>query len=116
MAEQDRTFDVFSLLGGRAALRETLQTQLLRPQAAPTRFGAAAVPISTLKGVDVAALPFERLLAGQPGVRLALANSVPMDRPHHFAKPSASFRFSTRAATSWPAADPSSRRAPMTTT
>ncbi len=117
MAEQDRTFDVFSLLGGRAALRETLQTQLLRPQAAPTRFGAAAVPISTLKGVDVAALPFERLLAGQPGVRLALANSVPgIGCSSTSPSRRRSFRFSTRAAISWPAADPSSRRAPTTTT
>ena len=94
MAEQARTFDVFSMLGGRAALRETLQTQLLRPQAAPTRFGATPVPISTLKGVDVAALPFERLLAGRPGVRLALADSVPMDWLFiYFAKPSALFPF-----------------------
>src|SRR6476660_3141108 len=94
IAEQDRTWDVFSMLGGRAALRETLQTQLLRPQAAPTRFGAAPVPISTLKGVDVAALPFDRLLAGKPGVRLALADSVPMDRLFiYFAKPSALFPF-----------------------
>lgn len=94
VAEQDRTFDVFSMLGGRAALRETLQTQLLRPQAATTRFGAAAVPISTLKGVDVAALPFEQLLAGKPGVRLALADSVPIDRLFlYFSKPSALFPF-----------------------
>ena len=95
MAEQDRTFDVFGMLGGRAALRETLQTQLLRPhQDAPTRFGPAPVPISALKGVDVAALPFDRLLAGKPGVQLAMANSVPMDRLLiYFAKPSALFPF-----------------------
>ncbi|HKV99951.1 MAG TPA: hypothetical protein VJN96_09005 [Vicinamibacterales bacterium] len=94
MLEQDRSFDVFSMLGGRAALRETLQTQRLRQQTAPTRFNAAAVPISTLKGVDVAGLPFDRLLAGKPGVRLALADAVPMDRLFiYFAKPSALFPF-----------------------
>ena len=38
MAEQDRTFDVFGMLGGRAALRETLQTQLLRPHQDAPRY------------------------------------------------------------------------------
>ena len=94
LAEQERTLDVFSMLGGRAAMRETLQTELIHPVAAPTRFGAASVPIATLKGVDVPGLPFDRLLAGKPGVRLALADVVPMDRLLlYFAKPSALFPF-----------------------
>jgi hypothetical protein len=94
LAEQDRTLDVFSMLGGRAAMRETLQTQLIHPTSAPTRFGAAAVPISALKGVDVPALPFDRLLGGKPGVRLAVADVVPADRLFlYFAKPSALFPF-----------------------
>ncbi len=52
------------------------------------------MPISALKKVDVPALPFDRLLAGNPGVRLALADSVPADRLFlYFAKPSALFPF-----------------------
>ena len=86
-----RTTDVFGVLGGRAALRETLQMQLLR---APTMAGAESptVPVSTLRGVDVKSLPFDRMLAGKPGGQLALANLVPADRLFlYFAKPSAVF-------------------------
>lgn len=88
-----RTTDVFNLLGGRAALRETLQMELLRSP----RFGTsdpAVVPISTLKGVEVKSLPFDRLLAGQEGGRIGLADFVSADRAFmYFAKPSAVFPF-----------------------
>jgi len=89
--QMPRTTDAFSVLGGRAALRETLQMQLLgSPSSLPS--DSAAVPISTLKGVEVKSLPFDRLLAGKPGGRIALADYVPIDRSFlYFAKPSAVF-------------------------
>ena len=93
MADRSRTTDVFGVFGGRAAMRETLQMQLLRPTV-PTRFDAGPVPVSRLNAVDVASLPFDRLLAGKPGGRIALADSVPADRFFiYFAKPSALFPF-----------------------
>jgi hypothetical protein len=93
LAERSRSTDAFSLFGGRAAMRETLQMQLLRSQA-PTRFDAGPSAISTLKGVEVASLPFDRLLAGRQGGRIALADAVPADRfLVYFAKPSAVFPF-----------------------
>ena len=94
---EPRVTSVFDLLGGRAALRETLQLELLRGAAdGPSPFAAAAASISigTLKGVDVTALPFDRMLAGRAGGELALANRVPDDRLFvYFAKPSALFPF-----------------------
>ena len=93
MREAPRTTDVFSFLGGRAALRETLQTELLRtgPAGAPE---PATIPISTLRGVEVKALPFDEMLGGKEGGRIALADHVPADRFFvYFAKPSAVFPF-----------------------
>ena len=89
--EPPRTTDAFSLLGGRAALRETLQMELLRPRAGGSP-EPPTIPLSTLKGVEVKAHPFDALLAGAPGGRLALADHVPVDRFFaYFAKPSALF-------------------------
>jgi hypothetical protein len=97
---EPRSTSAFDLLGGRAALRETLQMELLRGgDTAPGRFSAAAaaVTVASLKGVDVEAVPFERLLAGRPGGRLALADFVPEDRLFvYFAKPAAVFPFLTQ--------------------
>jgi hypothetical protein len=94
---EPRMTSVFDLLGGRAALRETLQLELLRTAAespAPFAAAAASIPIRTLEGVDVTALPFERMLAGRAGGDLALANRVPDDRLFvYFAKPTALFPF-----------------------
>jgi hypothetical protein len=89
--QMPRTTDAFSVLGGRAALRETLQMQLLgSPSSLPS--DSAPVPISTLKGVEVKSLPFDRMLAGKPGGRVGLADYVPIDRSFlYFAKPSAVF-------------------------
>ena len=84
--------DTFGVLGGRAALRETLQMEALgETMAVP---GGGSVPISTLKGVEVKSLPFETMLAGKTGGRIALADRVPADRLLiYFAKPSAVFPF-----------------------
>jgi hypothetical protein len=66
----------------------------------PLRAGAPAaretpiIPVSTLKGVEVKGLPFDTMLAGNPGGRLPLADHVPDDRLLvYFAKPSALFPF-----------------------
>ena len=91
--EAGRTTDVFDMLGGRAAVRETLQLELLRstPAASPE---TATIALSTLKGVEVKSLPFDQMLAGREGGRLGLANLVPVDRLLvYFAKPSALFPF-----------------------
>jgi hypothetical protein len=90
-----RMTSAFDVLGGRAALRETLQLELLRARESSPMSGATAgVPIATLPAVDVTSLPFEKLLAGRSGGRLALADHVPEDRLLvYFAKPSALFPF-----------------------
>ena len=88
-----RTTDAMSVLGGRAALLETLQTELLRSAGAPAQ-EPATIPLSTLKGVEVKSLPFDAMLAGRDGGRIALANHSPVDRLFvYFAKPSALFPF-----------------------
>ena len=97
-----RSTSAFDVLGGRAALRETLQVELIRARnatASPARFSAArpVVPISMLTGVEVQALPFDQMLAGRAGGRIALADYVPEDRLFiYFAKPSAVFPFLTQ--------------------
>lgn len=88
-----RTTDAFSVLGGRAAVRETLQMELLRSgvTASPEE---ATVPLSTIKGVEVKSHPFEEMLAGKEGGRLPLADHTRADRFFaYFAKPSALFPF-----------------------
>jgi len=68
----------FSVLGGRAAVRETLQMQALRPRNADKT--GPAIPIGDIQGVEVPAHPFERMLAGAEGGDLALARAIPHDR------------------------------------
>jgi hypothetical protein len=92
---EGRSPSAFDLLGGRAAMRETLQLELMRTRGeGPPRSSAGAVSLSTLKTVDVVGLPFDQMLAGRPGGRIALADFVPEDRLFiYFAKPSAVFPF-----------------------
>ena len=68
---------MFSLLGGRAAVEETLQLQDLTVVRTDE---SAMVDVGSLQGVKVKAHPFEEMLAGQPGGRLELANVAPPDR------------------------------------
>lgn len=77
---EERTFDAFSLLGGRAAIEETLQLQELRQNRGQAAAGAAPIPIAQIPGVEVKSHPFEQMLQGQPGGRLPLADAVPPDR------------------------------------
>jgi hypothetical protein len=83
---------MFALLGGRAAVEETLQLQVLRPSQQKDR--AETVEVSSIKGVQVKAHPYEQLLAGQPGGQLQLAEAVPPDRFFvYVAKPEAILPF-----------------------
>ena len=78
----------FALLGGRAAVRETLQMEAIRVNR--KRNEDRTIAIETLKGVEVKSHPYEAMLAGKQGGELALANIVPADRFFlYVAKPSA---------------------------
>lgn len=90
--EPGRSTDIMSVLGGRAALQETLQLQLLGVDRQTAE--GPSVPLAELKGVQVKSHPYEELLAGKPGGRLPLADVVLPERLFvHFAKPAALFAF-----------------------
>lgn len=73
--------NAFGVLGGRAAVRETLQMDALREGPAPAGAAAAGLtPLADIKGVEVKSHPFEEMLAGKPGGKLAMADCVPPDR------------------------------------
>lgn len=86
--DRARTTDVFNVLGGRAAIRETLQMQAVRGGDAG---GEATVAIDTIKGVEVKSHPYEEMIKNVPqGPGVPLADLVPPDRFFvYFAKPSA---------------------------
>ena len=92
-ARRGHTTDVFSVMGGRAAIRETVQLELIRetprgPSPSPT------IPITTIRGVEVKSHPFDQMLAGKDGGQLPLAELVPPDRLFvYVARPSAVFPF-----------------------
>ncbi|OYP36366.1 hypothetical protein [Rhodopirellula sp. MGV] len=69
---------MYSILGGRAAIEETLQMQVLAVGKSKTD---DMVELSTLKGVEVKSHPFEAMLANHGGgEELAMASFVPADR------------------------------------
>ena len=74
-----RTTSVFNVLGGRAAVRETLQMQMLGGPT-PDKDAAPSVPVAGIPGVEVKSHPFGQMLADKPRGRLALADSVPLAR------------------------------------
>ncbi len=87
-----RTTNMFNVLGGRAAIRGTLQLEQL--QARPTPDGKPAtahtMPLSEIAGIEVKSHPFAEMLGGAPGGSLDLARSVPADRFFvHVSKPRA---------------------------
>lgn len=78
-----RTTTAFSILGGRAAIEETLQMQVLNTAQVPKDSlltGNAFIDVKTVKGVQVQSHPFEEMLAGKRGGQLELANYTPHDR------------------------------------
>ena len=83
---QGRQTSVFGILGGRAAIRETLQMQLL--EGAGDNIGERTIPIDKIVGVKVKSHPFKQMLGNRPGGRLPMADCVPEDRfMVYFAKP-----------------------------
>lgn len=76
---QARTTSPMALLGGRAAIRETLQLQALAPEASDDDL-PKFTRISDIKGVEIKAHPFEEMLGDQPGGKLDLAHLAPIDR------------------------------------
>ncbi len=77
VARPGDSLTAFSLLGGRAAVEETLQLQNLRPA---LHAEAATIDVGSLPGVQVEAHPYAEMLGDQPGGRLDLADVVPPDR------------------------------------
>lgn len=75
-----RSTRVMGVLGGRAAIDETLQLQDLRFTDTGPEEREPTVPIGGIEGVTVEAHPFEEMLDGKDGVHLALADWVPADR------------------------------------
>ena len=69
---------LFNVLGGRAAVEETLQLKLLSK--GDHKADAPPIPVGTLTGVEVKAHPYEELLKGAPGGNLPLALVAPTNR------------------------------------
>lgn len=83
---------LLALLGGRAAVAETLQQQPLeRPVAAAGDTKAeTTVALADIRGVEVASHPFAEMARGKSLPTLALADFVPPDRAFfHVAQPAA---------------------------
>lgn len=70
---------MFNVLGGRAAIRETLQLQSIGGTASSDQ-PSDMVAVASLTGVKVKSHPFEEMLGDEKGGALALANAVPADR------------------------------------
>lgn len=83
-AVEGRTADIFNVLGGRAAVRESLQLQLLKA-GDQTSERARTIPISDIPGVGVRSHPFANMVAGfkEEDNHLPLADLAPPD--HFFA-------------------------------
>lgn len=85
-----RTTSVLNMLGGRAAIEETLQMTDLNVRASAVQQSQPPVPLSEIEGVTVKAHDYEAMLAGAPGGQLELADYVPPDRFFaYFADPAA---------------------------
>ena len=81
-----RSTSIFSVLGGRSAIQETLQLQQLNAQRSDSK--QREVSIDMVKGVTVKSHPFKEMLANREGGSLALADNVPANRFFAwFAKP-----------------------------
>lgn len=78
-----RTTSAFSILGGRAAIEETLQMQVLnsiQSEDADSRVENTPVHIDSVEGVQVKSHPFKEMLGGKRGGQLELARFTPHDR------------------------------------
>jgi len=82
-SRRGRTTSAFSILGGRAAVEETLQMQALTVQDQTEQASNErnlSFKINSIEGVKVESHPFKKMLAGQQGGQLELANYAPQDR------------------------------------
>ncbi|MBZ0166162.1 MAG: hypothetical protein K8I00_05085, partial [Candidatus Omnitrophica bacterium] len=85
-----RTTSVLNMLGGRAAIEETLQMIDLNVARTDRHQNEVLVPLNQIEGVTVKAHDYSAMLAGQSGGTLELANVVPHDRFFaYFAEPGA---------------------------
>ncbi|MEI7880588.1 MAG: hypothetical protein WCI95_06905 [bacterium] len=76
--QQGESVDAFGVLGGRAAVRETLQLQPLRQTGNSTT--GAAIPLDSIPGVEVRSHPFDEMLKSVSPGSLPMADNVPTDR------------------------------------
>ncbi len=76
--DDDETTSLFGLLGGQAAIRETLQMQGLNQ--AQGDAAEAVVELDKIEGVNVKSHPYAGMLGDRVGGRLPLADAVPQDR------------------------------------
>ncbi len=76
--QSDRELTVFGLLGGQAAMAETLQLQAIADTDEETE--ARTVLIENLAGVEIQSHPYDLMLGEDPGGRLPLADFTPLDR------------------------------------
>jgi hypothetical protein len=72
-----RSASAMGVIGGRAAIRETLQLQNIAVD--DKKSTVPSIPVDELAGVEVAAHPFEEMLGGKPGGSLPLADWIPQD-------------------------------------
>ena len=85
------TTSVFGVMGGRAAVRETLQMYALGNGSGD---GERTIHVDTVQGVTVQSHPYAEMLGTKRGGSLPLAEIVPQDRFFVYAaKPSALFPF-----------------------
>ena len=72
-----RSASAMSIIGGRAAIRETLQLQNITVDDKESQ--VPSIPVAEIPGVEITAHPFEEMLDGQPGGSLPLADWIPHD-------------------------------------
>ncbi len=85
---QMRDSSLLNILGGRAAIQETLQLQAIQVQVPSDASDPPNVPIQSIAGVEVKSHDYHELLEGKEGGRLPLAEWVPADRFFaHFSDP-----------------------------
>jgi len=84
---QGPSASTMNVIGGRAAIEETLQLQALN--AGREALDAKRIlPVNQIKGVTVTSHPFDKMLEGEVPGRLSLADFAPEDRMFmYFAKP-----------------------------
>ena len=75
-----RTTSFFNMLGGRAAIEETLQMQNLEVRNDSQLDSSQTVIIKQIPGVEVKAHNYEEMLGQKPGGNLQIADWIPSDR------------------------------------